>query len=229
MKRFLVFIAAAMLALASATSKADVIVDNYLTETNGAEAGAVGNFRMQSFTPNIAGLGVQDTVGANSPLPATVFLNSVTFLSAISAAGGNDGPGQAFIDVYEGLGDGGTYLGSSLNSNDITGAVGSVNPFTWDFGSLAINSALEHTFVFSNDNVQGDPRAVRLQVARDAGGSFGSSYDGGVASLFSNGDSPTAFDVRFQVDYSLTAVPEPTSLTVLGICGLVFASRRRRD
>lgn len=227
MKRFFFSGAVLLLTLLISSLNADIVIlDNYSTQQNGAEQGAVGNFRKQSFTPNIAGLGALDTVNANSPLPPTVFLQSTTFLSAISNAGGNDGPAEAFINVYQGIGDGGTFIGSSLNTNDITGAVGTVTPFTWNFANLALDSSLEHAFVFSFTNTPGDPMAVRLQVARDADGSFGSSYAGGTASIFSNGDSPTAFDVRFSVTFS--TIPEPTSFLVLGIGALVLLGHRRR-
>ena len=204
----------------------DVVIDNYIGEANGDTAGAVGNFRKQSFTPNVAGLGALDTVGANSPLPASVFLDSAIFLRAVS---GNSpaGAGDAFIDVYQGIGDGGTYLGSSLNSNDVDTATG-LTALTWNFGGLAMDSTLEHSFVFSSDVVAGNPFEVRLQVARDAGGGFGSSYSGGTADNFSDGSAPLAFDTRFQVNFSTTAVPEPSTLALTSFGLIGFVKRRRR-
>lgn len=210
--------------VAANVAQAQIILDNYIGQQNGAESGAVGNFQVQSFTPNVAGLGALDTVTANSPLPSIVYLNSATFLRAIT--GTNVAAGQSFIDVYLGAGNGGTYIGSSLNSFDVNGAA-SLSPLTWNFGGLALDSTLQYAFVFSSDSIAGSPQQVRLQVARDAGGAFASSYAGGTADFDPDNSSPLAFETRFSV--AMSTVPEPASVAILGlgIASLVIFRRRK--
>lgn len=227
MKRSLNLLAAiAAVTVAANVAQAQIILDNYIGQQNGSVTGAVANLRVQSFTPNVAGLGALDTVTANSPLPGTVYLNSATFLRAFS---GNSGvTGSAFIDLYLGAGDTGTYVGSSLNSIDVEGA-SSLATLTWNFGSLALNSGSQYAMVFSSDAIAGSAQTVRLQVARDSGGAFASSYAGGTADLDANNGSPFAFEQRFSLDMSTTAIPEPASaaLAGLGIASL-FIFRRRK-
>lgn len=186
-----------------------ITVDNYFTESNGDTAGAVGQFAVQTFTPSIAGQGVNDTVGANSPLPAGVGLQSVSFLKAVSGAAT---AGQLFIDVYEGSGDTGVYLGSSTNSIDVEAATG-LDVLTWNFPDLFMDSAAEHALVWSTDNLAGSTVLARIQVARDSGGGFGSSYSGGASDDSGDGLSPLAFDTRFQVTMTDEAV-DPGAIEV---------------
>lgn len=225
----------AFLLVGTAASQAvTVIVDNYFTEQNGSTTGAVGDFAVQSFTPTVAGLGVNDTVAANTPYTgatATVSLNSVSFIRAVSGSSFNaslGGPTQTFVHVYLGAGNGGTYIGSSTNSIDTDAAAG-LSTMTWNFNNLALASpGSQYAFVFTNsaDSAPGTTNYhARLQVARDAGGNFNSSYSGGTASPNPNGSSPTAFDSRFEV--TMSAIPEP-SAALLGGIGMLMLLRRRR-
>lgn len=163
----------------------------------------------------------------NSPLPGTVYLQSVDFLRAVSGTGT---AGQLFIDIYTTAGSGGTYLGSSTNSIDVNSATG-LSTLTWNFNNIALSSGTQHAFVFSTDNVAGGflsnagGQGARLQVARDSGGTFGNSYTAGTADNDSTNASPSAFDTRFQV--TLDTVPEP-SAALLGGLGVLALLRRRR-
>lgn len=208
----------AFLLIGTAASQAvTVIVDNYFTQPNGSTVGAVGDFAVQSFTPTVAGLGINDTVAANTPYTgatATVSLNSVSFIRATSGSSFNAGlgvdiPTQTFIHIYLGAGNGGTYVGSSTNSIDTDAAAG-LSTMTWNFNNLALASpGSQHAFVFTNSATSAPGTTnyhARLQVARDAGGNFNSSYSGGTADDTINNSSPSAFDSRFEV--SMTAIPE---------------------
>lgn len=211
--------------LASASvSNAAIIIDNYIGQQNGEETGAVGSFLVQSFTPSTAGLGANDTVAANSPLPATVLLQSATFLHALT--GPEPALGDVYIDVYEGDGDDGIYIGSSLNAVDVA-STAPLATLTWNFANLELDSTLEYGLVFSADAIAGSPKPARLQVARDAGGGVGNSYSGGTADNNSHNNSPVAFDARFTVTMAV-AVPEPSSIALAGlaIAGLFIRCRR---
>lgn len=228
----------ALAATTLASSAALYTIDNYSTEQNGATDGAVGDFAVQQFTADTAGLGALDTVAANSPLPTSVYLNSVSFLRATSGTSDNavlDGgtaSTQTFVHVYLGNGDGGTYVGSSLNSIDTDAAAG-LSTMTWNFGSLELtDSTAQYAFVFTNsadDAAGSEGYHARLQVARDSGGGFGNSYAGGGADNNNDGLSTLAYDTRFSISLDTTAaVPEPSSTALLGLGGLALILRRRK-
>jgi hypothetical protein len=202
---------------------ASVVVDNYIGEPNGATSGAVANFAVQSFTPNVAGPGATDTIAANSPLPATVYLESATFRRAVTGAAT---AGQLYINVYQGDdGDDGTFLGSSTNSIDVNSATGD-SALIWNFGNIALDSTLETALAWSTTSTAGSSVIARIAVARDSGGGFGNSYTAGTADDNGDNNSPSAFDARFAV--SINTVPEPSSAALLGFGGLALILRRRK-
>jgi hypothetical protein len=204
-----------------AASAVSVVVDNYITEPNGDTAGAVANFAVQSFTPSVAGLGVNDTVAANSPLPGTVYLESANFLKAVS---GSATAGSLFINVYQGAGNGGTFLGSSTNTVDVESATG-LDSLVWNFANLAMDPTSQVALVFSTTATDDSAVIARVAVARDSGGGFGNSYTGGTADDNADNGSPSVFDARFAVQFN--TVPEP-SIALLGGLGLLGLLRRRR-
>jgi hypothetical protein len=212
----------APLAATTLTANAvSVVVDNYITEQNGSTTGAVAVFGVQSFTPSVAGLGVNDTVAINSPLPSTVYLESATFLRAVS---GTATAGQLFLNVYQGAGTGGTFLGSSSNSIDVNSAAG-LDSLVWNFANLALDPNSAVALVFSTTTTNDSVAGGRVQVARDSGGAFANSYTGGTADNDGNNGSPSSFDARFSVSFN--TVPEPTA-ALLGGLGLLGLLRRRR-
>jgi hypothetical protein len=205
------------------SSAALYIVDNLDLPTP-TTSGAQSNYQMQSFTPTVAGIGTSDTIAANSPLPTSVYLESVTFIT--TPAGTGSTLGSLFVDVYTGRGNGGTYLGSSINSINVAGTAFNTE-ITWNFDDLVLtNSGSEYSFVFSTDGVAGGSATARLTAANNGGG-FVNTYSGGVADDQAAGTSPVPFDSRFQV--GLSAIPEP-SLSVALLCGLglVGLFNRRR-
>lgn len=216
------FTLAALAATATAANAATLIVDN-LDLSSPVTAGAQSNYTVQSFTPSVAGIGTSDNITANTPLPGSVYLESVTFLSSPDTRGDSTN-GQIFIDVYLGDGDDGTYIGSSTNSIDID-SIATLTEMTWNFANFELDSSQEYAFVFSTDNVQGATAVARLTAANNGGG-FVNTYDGGTADFDSNNNTPVAFDTRFQV--TMNTIPEPSSAALLGVAGLALIMRRRK-
>ena len=209
-------------ATAISANAAVYVIDNIDLPTP-VTTGAQSNYQMQSFTPNVAGIGTSDTVAANAPIPSTVYLSSFTVIT--TPAGSGSTLGQLFVDVYSGQGNLGSYIGSSSNSIDVAGS-GFNTTITWTFPMLALDSSTNYSFVYSTDGIAGAPATARLTAANNGGG-FVSTYAGGVADDNASGASPVPFDSRFQVALS-TTIPEPTSVAFLGLAGLGLILRRKR-
>ncbi len=208
------------LAMPLAAQGALVVIDNLDLPTP-TTSGAQSNYQKQSFTPNVAGIGSNDTVAANSPLPTSVFLQSATFLTTPTGSGTT--AGNLFVDVYLGVGNGGTFIGSSSNSVDVI-ALGFNAQATWNFDNLSLDSSQEYALVFSTDSGAGNPATARLTAANNGGG-FVNTYSGGTADDSASGASPVPFDARFNVIYD--TIPEPGSTALIGLAGLGLLMRRR--
>lgn len=214
-------ILAALSAVSLTVNAATIVVDNLDLPTP-VTTGAQSNYQMQSFTPAVAGIGTSDTVAANSPLPATVFLESVRFLTTPTGTGSTLGP--LFVDVYTGTGNSGAYVGSSSNSVDVA-----ATPFNttiqWTFANLPLISESTYSFVFSTDAIVGSPATARLTAANNGGG-FVNTYNGGIASANASGTPALNFDTRFQA--RLNTVPEPSSALLGGFGVFMLGLLRRR-
>lgn len=201
----------------------NIVIDN-LDLSGAVTGGAQSNYQKQSFTPNVAGIGLSDTVADNAPLTDFVALESATFLRSPDGAGDST-DGQIFIDVYLGIGNGGTYVGSSSNSIDID-AIAADEEMTWFFDNLELDSTLEYALVFSTDALEGGVATARLTAANNGGG-FINTYSGGTADDTASGVSPVTFDARFAVRF--TAIPTPAALPAgLAMLGIIAARRRRK-
>lgn len=197
-----------------------IVLDNKDAATV-TTTGSQSTFGSQSFTPSIAGVGLADTVAANSPLPANVFLTSITTVRAPLATAT---AGQLFLDIYLGGGSGGTYIGSSLNSIDVNSAT-SLSDMTWYFPFLSLVSTSQYSFTFSTDNVAGGTSGVGGRIAAaNFGSGFVSTYSGGVA--YNQSNSEQTLDARFLATFE--TIPEPSSLLFIGMVvgGLCLARRR---
>lgn len=212
---------AALAATTLATNAATVVLDN-LDFATPVTTGSQSNYQKQSFTPNVAGIGTSDTVTTNSPLPATVFLEGTTFITAPTGTGST--AGQIFLNVYLGAGNAGVFVGSSSNSVDLIAAGFNTN-VNWSFDNLNLDSGSEYALVFSTTATDDSAATARLTAANNGGG-FVSTYAGGTADDNADGGSPGPFDSRFQVQFN--TVPEPSSTALLGLGGLALLLRRRK-
>ena len=204
---------------AAVASAALITLDNKDSGTD-VTTGSQATFGSQGFIPNVAGSGLADTVSANSPLPATVFLTSITTVKAPSGAAT---AGQLFLDIYQGGGSGGTYIGSSLNSIDVNSAT-ALSDLAWSFPALPLSSATLYSFSFSTDNVSGGTANIGGRIAAaNFGSGFVSTYSGGVA--YNQSNVAQGLDARFVATFE--TVPEPSSILLAGIAIAAMAIGRR--
>lgn len=223
MARYFALFLAACWVLPSPAADAALIILNNKDAATVTTTGSQATFGSQGFTPNVAGPGLTDNVTANSPLPANVFLTSITL---VKAPAGTATAGQLFLDIYTGAGNGGTYIGSSLNSFDVNNAA-SLSELTWQFPTLLLSSSTLYNFAFSTDNLAGGTTGIGGRVAAaNFGGGFVSTYSGGVAYNANTPSTSTALDARFLATFE--TVPEPSHVALLGVTAVGWLYRRRR-
>ncbi|MGC4017454.1 MAG: PEP-CTERM sorting domain-containing protein [Luteolibacter sp.] len=217
-------IPAALIATTVASHSATVILNN--KDSAGlVTTGSQATFGAQSFVLSTAGTGTGDTVAANSPLPSTASLTSITF---VKAPAGSATAGQLYVKIYTGSADAtGTPIAVSTNSIDVNSAT-SLADLTWSFSDATLSTTTTYFAVFSTNGAS-DSTGTDGVGARIAGANFGSgfvnTYSGGTGY---NATSPTpaaiSFDSRFSVAFE---VPEP-STALLGGIGILSLLRRRR-
>jgi hypothetical protein len=119
-------------------------------------------------------------------------------------------------------------LAVSTNALDMSALVGS-EQLTWSFGGDAIDKSASLAYIFSTDTVAATVgNSTNLADAMiGAELDTGNPYSGGQA--FRGNGTESDWDMAFEVKTSTVAVPEPTSLMLMGmgVIGLVSSRRRR--
>lgn len=216
----------ATLAIVPLAAHSATIILNNKDSASVVTTGSQATFGGQSFILTTAGAGIGDTVAANSPLPATATLDSITF---VKAPAGSATAGLLYVKLYTGSADAtGTPVAVSANSIDVNSAT-ALSDLVWTFSGSTVSTGTTYFAVFAtngaNDSTGTDGVGARIAAA-NFGSGFVSTYAGGTAY---NATNPTpasvAFDSRFAVGF--TVVPEPSS-ALLGSIGLLALLRRRR-
>lgn len=215
----------ATLALAaSSVSAATVLLDNK-NSAGLVTANSQSTFGGQSFTLSVAGVGTNDTVTANSPIPANATLNSITF---VKAPLGTATAGSLFVKIFTGSADAsGTPVAVSTNGIDINNAT-ALSDLVFAFAGESLSTSTQYFAVFSTNGLT-DATGTDLVGGRVAAANFGtgfnSTYSGGVGFSSANPPAGTTLDARFAVSFDV--VPEP-SVALLGGLGMLALLRRRR-
>lgn len=176
----------------------------------------------QSFTPNV---GITATAPDTLPAASTTTIDLTSF-TLYSGGAGNDLSDTTYLLIYDANPSGTANLvGSSTNSIDTSPAPTAGTAMTWNFASLTLNYDDEYFAVMSSSNTgtsAGDI-GLSIQVLNDPA----NPYTGG-SGLIANFGESAGGDAKFTATFA-NPVPEPTSLALIGLGGLLIASRRRRD
>lgn len=218
-----------LLLCAAPLPAATVVLDNAhhsAVVTTGSQA----SFGRQSFTFTVAGGTAgngssHDNVALNSPLPAVVALNSISFVES-PTDNASATAGDLFLKVFSDAGATGVPVAVSSNGINVRGSIdgGALSDLTWNFDSVSLSSAPEYFIRWSTNSTADNTGLATARIAAaNFGGGFVNTYTGGSAT------NPTgtalAFDTRFEV--SFTAVPEPASSLLVLLAGAAVSRRRR--
>lgn len=172
---------------------------------------------------------------------------------SIETTGGNPGGVLQLTHLHEAEmgGNGDTFVQSFLDNTSVAynpAAQGAFNSITFSFDYLTSSPNFNSVFVTVNDNNGGQAAEFLAPIAdgnwqsytatldqsdfsnRDFSGNLDLNFGFGFVSDAQVDGGPESFDVfvdNFQV--SVSAVPEPTSLVILGFAGLTVIGRRGRS
>ena len=123
-----------------------------------------------------------------------------------------------------------TYLGSSTNAIDYTALVGDANPpgdtMTWTFAGVTLPRDVSLFAVFSSNGVSGNYVGTSVNIINSGAAIFTNTTNADSDPLFGGDAESSSQDNFYSIE--VTDIPEPGSLALLGLGGLLITARRRR-